>query len=433
MESKYLKYKTKLLGLKAAKLRIQTYLQIGGSSGVEAQSDRIKNLIATLKSKSAEITTKLDTSTEIHKNNKEAIEKLLDTQLDIEKKLQEKINTLENKNTIYHDYNSTLINNLKELNGKLDEYKLEKTTLENAKNKINVLVTELIQNSSASSRDIEELKEKHEREITGLENEIREILDKLGQTSDSVHNTSAELLQKKPVSTGGRKKWGGAEEEKTGEPLNTQQKLEQQLQIMTQYIDQLEGKIDSIKSPYANDDNTTVMKFKDESMYIDDKLKQIDGDLNRIKEEHDELGEIYANRLKDIIEEGVQKLNVIQSTFLREDSSEGTLLGDGSDDEQPLQEPAQGEGEQQQQQQGEQQQAQGEQQPVQEQQQGEQQQQQGEQQQQQGEQQPVQEQQQQQQQQQQPVQEQQQTNLGGRKKLNSITDLSDLSVTSIDY
>jgi myosin heavy subunit len=325
MESKYIKYKNKLLGLKAAQLKIQTYLQLGGSSQVEIQSERIKALIATLKNKSSEITTKLNTSSAIHIQNKESIDELLQKQTEIENKLKEHVATLQQKNVIYEEYNLKLIQNLKELNVKLDEYKLEKQTLENAKNEINTLITELIQNSSSSSKDIEELKLKHEKEITDLEKEINDILFNLGETSSSVQNTSTALLKQKVATAVGGKfhknylRMGGAEEEKQSEVpvvLTTQQKLQNQLAIMTQYIEQLEGKIDNIKSPYADDENDIVRRFNENSTEINKTLNRIETDLIKLREEHDKLEDKHSEKLRSIISEGNRELTKIKFNIL---------------------------------------------------------------------------------------------------------------------
>jgi predicted nucleic acid-binding Zn-ribbon protein len=324
MESKYIKYKTKLLGLKASQVKIQTYLQLGGSNPTEIQSERIKALIATLKNKSSEITTKLNISSSIHTQNKESIDELLKKQEEIENKLKEHVSALKEKNSIYEEYNLKLIQNLKELNIKLDEYKLEKQTLENAKNEINSLIADLIQNSSASSKDIEELKEKHEKEINDLEKEINEILSNLGETSESVQNTSTELLKPKVATAVGGKfdknYLGGSDtslqQQETTGILTTQQKLQNQLAIITQYIEQLEEKIDNIKSPYANDDNDMVKKFNQNTKEINTKLNTIESDLIKIKDEQDKLEDKHYHKLRGIISDGNRELTKIKFNIL---------------------------------------------------------------------------------------------------------------------
>ena len=195
MESKYLKYQLRLLGLKLAKLKLNI-VQSGGSVAqtLESSSNKIDDILHKLRLEHAAISIRMRNTNDIHAENKARIDAQIKNYEEIILNYKSEINKKDELIAINEQYRKDAQEKFQKLLTQLNEFKREKDNMKQLLVEIETAISQIEQGGDQEREKLEKQAKEHQDKIDALEEQVTRLLEEISELSKA-HNTIARGIQ----------------------------------------------------------------------------------------------------------------------------------------------------------------------------------------------------------------------------------------------
>jgi chromosome segregation ATPase len=334
MESKYLKYQLRLLGLKLAKLKLNI-VQSGGSVAqtLDSSSNKIDDILHKLRLEHAAISIRMRNTNDIHAENKARIDAQIQNYEEIITKYEDEITQKDELIAINEQYRKEAQEKFEKLLTQLNEFKREKDYIKELLTEIGKAIEQIEQGGDQERVELEKQAEEHQTKINALEDQVTQLLEEISQLSIA-NSAVAQSLQ--PNATASRQQaavggqHGGADD-LLPPPPPPQQPLPPPLpeseqsvsvprkispsKLLTLLNESISGLEEKLKT--MNTDNPIITPRYNE---IIGEITTISQNIQRLKIDREETIKSSEERINNLIREGEESIKKAQQ-LIKEDNT----------------------------------------------------------------------------------------------------------------